>query len=93
MLQKKDYIEYLLSTPFNYTCTNLADHKPNLCHDSVSDFLRRERFTPSQLWASVAPHIEDSETSVVIADDSVQNKGSVYKELIMQRRSRHMFLF
>jgi hypothetical protein len=88
MLQKKDYIEYLLSTPFNYTCTNLADHKPNLCHDSVSDFLRRERFTPSQLWASVAPHIEDSETSVVIADDSVQNKKySNFIELVKRQYS------
>ncbi|GHB86846.1 hypothetical protein GCM10007390_48240 [Persicitalea jodogahamensis] len=47
MLQKKDYIKYLLSPPFDYTCTNLADHKPNLYHDSVSGFLRRERFTPS----------------------------------------------
>jgi hypothetical protein len=88
MLQKKDYIEYLLSTPFNYTCTNLADHKPDLCHDSVSDFLRRERFTPSQLWASVVPHIEDSETSVVIADDSVQNKKySNFIELVKRQYS------
>ena len=88
MLQKNDYIEYLLSTPFNYTCTNLADHKPNLSHDSVSDFLRRERFTPSQLWASVAPHIEDSETSVIIADDSVQNKKySNFIELVKKQYS------
>nr|WP_223834286.1 hypothetical protein [Spirosoma profusum] len=42
MIAKREYIEYLLSTPFNYTCTNMADHKPNLSHDVVSDFLRRE---------------------------------------------------
>ena len=88
MLLKKDYIEYLLSTPFNYTCTNLADHKPNISHDSVSDFLRRERFTPSQLWASVAPHVEDSESSVVIVDDSVQNKQySNFIELVKRQYS------
>ena len=88
MLRKSDYIEYLLSTPFNYTCTNLADHKPSLSHDSVSDFLRRERFTPAQLWTSVAPHIEDSEASVIIADDSVQNKKySNFIELVKKQYS------
>lgn len=74
MISKKEYIEYLLSTPFNYTCTNMADHKPNVSHDVVSDFLRQQRLTPAQLWAAVSPHIEDSETSVIIADDSVQDK-------------------
>ncbi|MDB6109005.1 MAG: hypothetical protein JWR69_755, partial [Pedosphaera sp.] len=26
MITKWQYIEYLLSTPRNYTCTNLAEH-------------------------------------------------------------------
>ena len=26
MITKKDYIEYLVSTPVNYTCSNLAKH-------------------------------------------------------------------
>ena len=51
MIAKHEYIEYLLSTPFNYTCTNMADHKPNLSHDVVSDFLAQQRFTPADLWA------------------------------------------
>lgn len=74
MIGKNEYIQYLLSTPFNYTCTNMADHKANVSHDVVSDFLRQERLTPAQLWSAVRPHIEDSETSVIIADDSIQNK-------------------
>lgn len=74
MILKKEYIEYLLSTPFNYTCTNMANHKPHVSHDVVSDFLRQERLTPSQLWSVVSPYIEDSEESVIIADDSVQDK-------------------
>ena len=52
----------------------MADHKPNLSHDVVSDFLRRERFTPADLWATVQPYIQDSKTASVIVDDSVQNK-------------------
>lgn len=68
MLNKQDYISYLLSAQTNYTCTELADYKANLSHDAVSDFLRRERFTSSQLWQVVSPHIEDSEQAAIIVD-------------------------
>jgi hypothetical protein len=26
MMTKQTYVEYLLATPINYTCTNLAEH-------------------------------------------------------------------
>ena len=88
MIDKKDYVEYLLSTPLNYTCTNLADHKPNLSHDVVSDFLRQERFTSTDLWKIVCPYINDTETSVIIADDSVQDKQySNFIELVKKQYS------
>lgn len=88
MIAKQEYIEYLLSTPFNYTCTNMADHKPNLSHDVVSDFLRRERFTSADLWAIVQPYINDSETASVIVDDSVQDKRySNFIELVKKQYS------
>ena len=88
MLNKQDYISYLLSAQTNYTCTELADHKANLSHDAVSDFLRRERFTPSQLWEVVSPHIEDSEQAAIIVDDSVQNKQySRFIELVKHQYS------
>ena len=67
MLHKQDYISYLLSTQVNYTCTELADHRANLSHDALSDFLRRERFTSSQLWEAVHPHIEDDENAAAVA--------------------------
>jgi hypothetical protein len=74
MLNKQAYINYLLSTQTNYTATHLAEHQANLSHDAVSNFLRRERFTPSQLWEVVSPQLEDSEESAIIVDDSVQDK-------------------
>ena len=40
MITKEKYIEYLICTPVNYTCTNLSDHAENTSHDSVSDFER-----------------------------------------------------
>lgn len=74
MINKQAYISYLLSTQTNYTATHLADHKANVSHDAVSDLLRRERYTPSQLWQVVSAHIEDSTESAIIVDDSVQDK-------------------
>lgn len=68
------YIEYLISTPLNYTCSNLADHLDDTSHDSVTDYLQRERLTANHLW-EVAQHlIDDSQESYLIIDDSVQNK-------------------
>ena len=74
MISKKEYVEYLLSTPFNYTCSHTAEHKASVSHDVVSDFLCQQRFTRADLWQIVHPHIEDSTTSVIIADESVQDK-------------------
>ena len=43
-MTKQQYIEYLVATPNNYTCTHLADHlegEAATSHDSISDYLRR----------------------------------------------------
>lgn len=88
MISPHEYIEYLLSTPFNYTCTNMADHKPNLSHDVVSDFLRQERIKPADLWAIVRPHLSDSNQAAIVVDDSVQDKRySNFIELVKKQYS------
>ena len=88
MLDKKKYIDYLITTQTNYTGTNLADHSYNLSHDSVSYFLNTRKFTPSQLWKWVAPHLEDTLESMLIVDDSVQNKKySRFIELVKRQYS------
>lgn len=90
MLTKKQYVEYLLSTPLNYTCTNLADHMEGISHDVVSDFLRRERFTPRHLWEIVKPYVleSDDSESYLICDDSVQDKRySKFIELVKKQYS------
>ena len=74
MITKNQYIEYLLSTPINYTCSNLWEHLENVSHDSVTDFLQNSRSTPRDLWALVKDRIDDSEEAFLLADDSVQNK-------------------
>ncbi len=48
-MTKQQYIEFLVATPGNYTCTNLAQHlegEQAISHDAISDYLRRQKMTP-----------------------------------------------
>ena len=74
MITKAQYIEFLVSTPVNYTCTYLADHISGIRHDSISDFLATERITAESIWKHAQPHIDNTESSYLIVDDSVQEK-------------------
>lgn len=74
MLTQTRYIEYLLSTPKNYTCTNLADHLPGISHDQVNRFLRTSTLPVRQLQQLVQPLLHDSPEAFLLVDDSVQDK-------------------
>lgn len=76
-MTKHQYIEYLIATCSNYTCTNLSEHLegvPGTSHDSISDYLRRDKLTARGLWELVGPLIDDGPDSYLVLDDSVQNK-------------------
>lgn len=74
MISQKQYIEYLISTPVNYTCSNLAKHLEQVCHDAVSDFLKRQHVTAHELYKLVSGLLNDSVDAYLILDDSVQDK-------------------
>lgn len=77
MFTKRQYVDYLIATNGNYTCTNLADHldgETAVSHDVVTDFLGHAKLTPRHLWTVVAPLIQDGPDSYLLVDDSVQNK-------------------
>lgn len=74
MISRMKYVEYLISTPVNYSCSNLAAHLEGVSHDVVSDYLNQERLTARHLWELVHPFIEDSPEAYLLFDDSVQNK-------------------
>ena len=74
MITKQKYVEYLISTPINYTCTNLAEHLDGTSHDVISNYLKRERLTARHLWELVQGLIDDSAEAYLIVDDSVQDK-------------------
>jgi hypothetical protein len=74
MITKEQYVEFLISTPVNYTCTHLADHLSGISHDSITDFLQSQRLTAQSVWSSAKILIRDTEDSFLIVDDSVQEK-------------------
>ena len=86
MITKKDYIEYLISTPINYTCTNLAKHLEDVSHDAVNDYLHREKLTARHLWEQGSPLLKDSPDAYLIVDDSVQAKKHARKMELVNRQ-------
>jgi len=74
MITKEQYIEFLISTPINYTCTHLADHISGISHDSITDFLKSQRLTAESVWTQARMLIHNTEESFLIVDDSVQEK-------------------
>lgn len=77
MFTARQYVEYLIATTNNYTCTNLAEHLTGaeaVSHDAVTDLLGRAKLTPRRVWEVVAPLLHDGPASYLIVDDSVQNK-------------------
>ena len=71
---KLDYCQYLLSSPTNYTVTNLADHIEGISHDRINRYLRGEKLTPRLLWDNVEPRLEMAENAYVLFDDTVLDK-------------------
>lgn len=86
MITKRQYIEYLISTPINYTCTNLAKHLEGVSHDAITDYLQRDKLTAHGLWEMVAPLVQDSAAAYLILDDSVQNKQDSHKIDLVKRQ-------
>lgn len=88
MILKKTYVEYLLNTPINYTCSNLSSHLEGVSHDAVTDFLANSNFEPSDLWDLVKREIDFTKEGVLIVDDSVQDKRySKFIELVKRQYS------
>src|SRR5664279_315799 len=86
MVTRKQYIEYLLATPINYTCSNLAAHLDGVSHDAISDYLQRAKLTARQLWELVQPLLFDSADACLIVDDSVQNKQYSHQIELVKRQ-------
>ena len=74
MLAQTICIEYLLSTPTNYTCTHWAAHLPDVSQDQVNRFLRTRTRPINQLRKLVLPLLRDSPEAFLLVADSVSDK-------------------
>jgi len=83
---KQSYVEYVISTPVNYTCTNLAEHVNDLSHDAINDYLRREKHTAHTVWELAEPLITNSHAVDLILDDSVQDQSYSQKIEMVKRQ-------
>lgn len=86
MITKQTYVEYLISTPINYTCTNLAAHLEGVSHDAITDYLRHARLTARQVWEVVQRCIQDGPEAFLIVDDSIQDKRYSQKIELVKRQ-------
>jgi hypothetical protein len=88
MITKKQYVEYLVSTPKNCTCTYLAEHLEDVSHDVVNDFLHQKRFLPREIWKLGKDRIKESKAAFLLGEDSVHDKRySRFIELVRAQYS------
>ena len=66
----------------------MAEHLDGVSHDTVTDYLQRDKLTARSLWDRVKPLLKDSAEAYLLVDDSVQNKlYSRQIELVKQQYS------
>ncbi len=88
MIARKQYVEYLVSTPKHCTCTYLAEHLEEVSHDVVNDLLRQKRVMPREVWRLVKDRSDESPAAFLIVDDSVHDKRySRFIELVQAQYS------
>lgn len=79
MKQKKfsrlDYCQYLLSSPVNYTLTNMAEHIDGVSHDRINRYLRNEKLSPKLVWEHIKNDIVTSDKGYILFDDTVIDKN------------------
>lgn len=76
MLSKKDlYISFLQASSIRYSCNALSEVSPvESSHDVYSKWLKSKSFRPSEIWDEAKKHINDNQSSVLIADDTIIDK-------------------
>ena len=70
-----DYCQYLLSSPINYTLTNLAEHLEGVSHDRIKRYLEGVKLTPRVLWEQVSKDFIPSTHGYLVFDDTVLDKS------------------
>lgn len=74
---EQDYIQFLIATPLNYSCTEAAKVSTQLesppSHDSYTRLLNRLEPNSNKLWEEVSSHV-NKEGGILKIDDSTLDK-------------------
>jgi hypothetical protein len=76
-VQPEDYIQFLLGSPVQFTCTEAARVQPPKpdppAHDAFTRLLTHLQPDPEQLWIEARPHIRPDD-GILVLDDSTLDK-------------------
>src|SRR5436305_6254825 len=76
-VRPEDYVQFLLASPVQYTCTEAARVQPEQpappAHDSFNRLLTRLEPDPEALWAEARPQIR-LDDGILVLDDSTLDK-------------------
>jgi putative transposase len=76
-VQPEDYVQFLLGSPLQFTCTEAARVQPDQpdppAHDSFNRLLTRLEPDPEALWAEARPQIR-LDDGILVLDDSTLDK-------------------
>ena len=81
-----DYCQYLLTSPKNYTLTNLADHLTKTSHDRINRLLKENEISPEIVWKNAKETLQINEEAEVIFDDTVLDKRYSRKIELVRRQ-------
>lgn len=83
-----NYIDFLISTPRVYSCTEAARVQPDQpnppAHDALTRLLYRLDATPAQLWAEAQPLVQ-RQNGLLVIDDSTLEKPYARQMALVSR--------
>jgi putative transposase len=81
-VQPEDYVQFLLASPLQFTCTEAARVQPHQvappAHDSFTRLLTRLEPDPETLWIEARPQLR-LDDGVLVLDDSTLDKPYAWK--------------
>jgi putative transposase len=81
-VQPEDYVQFLLASPRQVTCTEAARVHPERAdppaHDAFNRLLTRREPDPETLWQEVRPHVQ-LDDGVLVLDDTTLDKPYAWK--------------
>jgi hypothetical protein len=85
-VQPEDYIQFLLGSPLQFTCTEAARVQPQQpvppAHDAFTRLLTRLEPDPEALWHEARPQLRPDE-GILVVDDSTLDKPSARKTALV----------